>query len=665
MKNTRMKNILVVSVGTQTGVAMSEEIDAIFKAYAHTEFCFCHQILKKSEDCDIVVFSSEYSEALCSQYKRAGISYMSARRVINYTNIRGIIELEQGTQVLLVNDCEETASEAIDQLIEIGLNDIHYFPYYPGCKAYPEVLTAITPGEAAYVPAHIENIIDIGVRTLDIQTIYALMLLLGAEHLLCQSFVARYLKEIVHSSKSFLVSRRKAEQSEKLLETMIDSVDSGIAYVSSNSKIINSNKIFEDIFGKTKAELSGMEFEKLLSGQVLKLREGTSVIPVDGKPVLLGVKEVQTESSRAFLITADYGDKINRMNQRIKKDSLKGAGQKLYTFDNYFTWHEACRQMLLLAKKFTKTDGTILIQGESGTGKEILAQSIHHGSKRGENLFIPVNITAFTSSLIDSELFGYEDGAFTGAKKGGKAGIFELADKGTVFIDEIGDASMDFQVKLLRVLEGKCIRRVGGVEEIPVDVRIITATNKNLPRLIKENLFREDLYFRLNILPLCTIPLRERKNDILPLLRHFLSFYFNNEGIEKLLKGELVDFLTRYEWRGNVRELMNVAEYLGLTYEEERPSLDVLPAYMRNGESRGTCIRLGEEEYAVLHKIGENGSRSIGRNKLLKLLEEDGCEIGSGKIRSILKGLEDRGLIEQGGSGCVITEKGKSGLCSL
>lgn len=660
-----MKNILVVSVGAQTGTAMAEEIDAIFKDYARTEACLCHQLPKKSMGSDIIIFSSEYSEALCSQYKSPGIHYLSARRVINYTNIREIIELKKGTQVLLVNDCEETAAEAIDQLIDIGLKEIDYFPYYPGCKTYPEVSIAITPGEAACVPPRIARVIDIGVRTLDIRTIYDLMLLLEAVHLFNHSFVARYLKEIVTISRSFSENRKKAEQSEKLLETVFNSVESGIAYADADYKVISTNIIFEKIFNKSKEELAQRDLRTLLPHQEVWQRGDTSVAPINGRTVLFDVKEVQTEDSTAFLVTADYGDKISKMNQRIRKDSIQRPSPRLYTFDSYLTWNEECRRMLSLAEKFTKTDGTILIQGDSGTGKEILAQSIHHGSRRRNHPFVPVNITAFTQSLIESELFGYEEGAFTGAKKGGKAGIFELADKGTVFIDEIGDASMDFQVKLLRTLERKSIRRVGGVEEIPVDVRIIVATNKNLLNLIEQNLFREDLFFRLNILPLCTIPLRERKGDIIPLLRHFLSFHFEPEVLEKLLNKEIVDFFLGYSWSGNVRELMNVAEYLGLTYDGSdgaEPNLSILPAYIRNGKRQERRVMLGEEEFTVLHKVGDCGSRGVGRNKLLALLAEAGFNIGTGKIRSLLKRLEERDLIEQTGIGCIITESGKKVL---
>lgn len=657
-----MKNILVVSVGAPTGESMVKEVDSIFKDYAHTEFCLCHQLARKSSGFDIVIFSSRYSELLCAQYKLPNILYLPARRVINYTNIREIIELEKGTRALLVNDCEETANEAIDQLIEIGLNEIQYIPYYPGCKTFSDTSIAITPGELSYVPSQITKLIDIGVRTLDIQTIYDLMLLLDAGHLFTRNFVTRYLKEIVTISKSFSQSHKKAEQSEKLLETIFNSVESGIAYIGSNHNFIRTNLIFETILNQSKEKLYQKNFDKVMENKKISLKEGTFVVPINERTVLFKIKEVETENIPAFLVTADYADNISKMNQRIKIDSTPRPNRKLYTFDDYLTWDERCMKLITLAKKFTKTDGTVLIQGESGTGKEILAQSIHNGSARRNYPFIPVNITALSQSLIESELFGYEDASFTGAKKGGRPGIFELADKGTVFIDEIGDASLEFQVKLLRTLESKCIRRVGGVEEIPIDVRIIVATNKDLPDLIGRNMFREDLFFRLNILPLSTLPLRQRKADIMPLMRHFLSFYFDETTLNQLLNRELCQFFENYRWKGNVRELINITEYLRLTYEGGAFPVSSLPSYMHVVPEFKNHVFLSEHEYNILSKLGECGSRSTGRTRLQAILAGDGFDIGSGKIRNLLKELEQKGLIDQNPSGCNITDKGRHAL---
>lgn len=485
------------------------------------------------------------------------------------------------------------------------------------------------------------------------------MMLLNADHLFTQSLVARYLKEIVNISKSFSESHKKAQKSERLLETIIDSVDSGIAYVGSNHRIVRTNSIFETILNRSKKDLEDKDFDQFFYGNNVHLREGSYIIPADGRTVLFDVKEIEAGSTPDFLITANYADKINKMECQIKSNNNKKSPEILYHFDDYLAWDNKCKDMISLAVKFASTDGTVLIQGESGTGKEILAQSIHSFSNRRKHPFIAVNITALSYTLIESELFGYEDGSFTGAKKGGKPGIFEMADMGTVFIDEIGDAPMDFQVKLLRALERKSIRRVGGTEEIPVNVRIIVATNKELSVLIEKGLFREDLFFRLNILPIHTIPLRQRKKDIVPLMKHFLSLYFESDILDQLMNQELEAFLESYLWKGNVRELINVVEYLRLTYDNVTLTPSSLPAYIHNSSKQTKQIHLGEEEFLVLTKIAEYENSGIGRNKLHTTISDSGLKLGTGKIRSILKKLEDKDLIEQTSGGCVISEKGK------
>ncbi|MGI6552605.1 MAG: sigma-54 interaction domain-containing protein [Bacillota bacterium] len=208
------------------------------------------------------------------------------------------------------------------------------------------------------------------------------------------------------------------------------------------------------------------------------------------------------------------------------------------------------------------SDSTVLITGESGTGKEILARAIHANSNRSQEHFVTINCGAIPETLLESELFGYEEGAFTGAKKGGKLGKFEIANGGTIFLDEIGDMPLHLQVKLLRVLQEKVIERVGGSFSVPIDVRVIAATHRDLEEQAQQNQFRWDLYYRLNVIPLHIPPLRERQEDIMMLAKYFLEIY--NHKINKKIKyfaKETENLLLNYEWPGNVRELSNAVEY--------------------------------------------------------------------------------------------------------
>ncbi|MCX8027930.1 MAG: sigma-54 dependent transcriptional regulator [Thermodesulfovibrionales bacterium] len=244
---------------------------------------------------------------------------------------------------------------------------------------------------------------------------------------------------------------------------------------------------------------------------------------------------------------------------------------------------KAIRDIHEIIKKVSETDSTVLILGESGTGKELIAKSIHYHSKRRDYPFIHVNCAAIPSALLESELFGYEKGAFTGAFNS-RVGRFELADKGTIFLDEIGEMDPSLQVKILRVLQEKVFERIGGVKTLSVDVRIISATNKNLEIAVSEGSFRQDLYYRLNVIPIFVPPLRERLEDIPELCEYFIQKYSKKFGKEPLRLGEsIMEYLRRYQWHGNVRELENFIERLYVLKEDVVVTINDLPEKIRQG----------------------------------------------------------------------------------
>lgn len=246
---------------------------------------------------------------------------------------------------------------------------------------------------------------------------------------------------------------------------------------------------------------------------------------------------------------------------------------------------ERMRSIMKMLHRVSKMDTTILVTGESGTGKEMVMRSIHDMSQRADAPFISVNCGALPESLFESELFGYEKGAFTGAEKQ-RIGLFESAKGGTIFLDEIGEMPLKMQIKLLRVLQEKCIRRVGGTEEIAVDFRLLAATNRDLKKEVEENRFREDLYYRINVVPVHLPPLRERKEDILPLVKHFLNKFSGRLGEkEKELEPEVLVKIESHTWPGNVRELENTIERIVALTPGDTITVDNLPVQVQSAEA--------------------------------------------------------------------------------
>jgi transcriptional regulator with PAS, ATPase and Fis domain len=281
------------------------------------------------------------------------------------------------------------------------------------------------------------------------------------------------------------------------------------------------------------------------------LKEG-KIVGAVGKVIFNNLEQLTALSKRLSSLTS----KLNK-----SKGIINARNKAYYTFDHLIGKSNAFLEVKNEARKAASSDSNVLILGESGTGKELFAHSIHNGSRRSMGAFVKVNCAAIPAELIESELFGYEEGSFTGAKKGGKMGKFEVADGGTIFLDEIGELPLHMQVKLLRVLQEKEIERVGATSSIPVDVRIIAATNRNLTEMVAKREFRLDLYYRLKVMQLTVPSLKERTEDIKMLVNYFLDKYQNL--MKKKAKGvndHAIYLLCRYSWPGNIRELENVME---------------------------------------------------------------------------------------------------------
>lgn len=277
-------------------------------------------------------------------------------------------------------------------------------------------------------------------------------------------------------------------------------------------------------------------------------------------PILDENKEVKLILTTGKFLGIDTNNNFNRNTIIGRPRNASKNNVYYWSTDSVIAESRAMRQVLLKACRVAQTDTTVLLTGETGTGKEVLARYIHRYSKRAKEPFITVNCAALPDNLVESELFGYEKGAFTGAKPEGKAGLFECAHKGTIFLDEIGEFPLNLQGKLLRVLETREVRRLGGNKAVEIDVRVIAATNKDLEAMIRQGTFRSDLYYRLNVFPIKLPPLRERPEDILAMSFSFLEEFNKEYGSNYELTHYDLQSLLAYDWPGNVRELRNVVE---------------------------------------------------------------------------------------------------------
>jgi PAS domain S-box-containing protein len=326
-------------------------------------------------------------------------------------------------------------------------------------------------------------------------------------------------------------------------------------------------------------------------------------------------------------------DELNSLTKRVQslekelsryKGEFRERNKATYTFDSLIgnspTFLDAKDQ----AKKAAKSDSNVLILGESGTGKELFAHSIHNDSKRSMGVFIKVNCAAIPVELLESELFGYEEGSFTGAKKGGKIGKFEAADGGTIFLDEIGELPLHMQVKLLRVLQEKEVERIGSTRSIPIDVRIIAATNRNLEEMVEKGEFRLDLYYRLKVMIIEVPKLSERSEDIKMLVHHFLGKYqkLMNKPIEGI-SDRAIRILSSYTWLGNIRELENTIERaLNMVDEDEMVTSDHLPEEIRGYKRPSSALTLNEvmeetERQTIISYLAIMNGNKSGTAKML------------------------------------------------
>ncbi|MFA7467897.1 MAG: sigma 54-interacting transcriptional regulator [Desulfotomaculaceae bacterium] len=382
------------------------------------------------------------------------------------------------------------------------------------------------------------------------------------------------------------------------LNLIIESSYDGILLTDRDGCILKANQAHERITGLPSSEIQGRSMSELVQTGVYSrsivdevMREGKPVTILEKKHFLITGSPVRDQGGEIVRVVVNIRDltELNSLREQLEQTrelseryqgELNELRGKLIIQEGLVFNSPKMIELLQVASRLAAVDTTVLILGESGVGKEVIATTIHSKSKRKDGPFITVNCGAIPENLLESELFGYERGAFTGANREGKAGIFELAHNGTLFLDEIGDLPPGFQVKLLRVIQERVVLRVGGSKTRPINVRILAATNRDLETLVREGRFREDLYFRINVVPLKIWPLRERKEDIIPLVQVFREKYERQYGLRKNIDPRVYEALLNYHWPGNVRELDNIIERLMVTTLGQEITVGDLPAHV-------------------------------------------------------------------------------------
>ncbi|SMC55389.1 sigma-54 interaction domain-containing protein [Papillibacter cinnamivorans] len=423
----------------------------------------------------------------------------------------------------------------------------------------------------------------------------------------------------------------------------LNSIDDGFLMIDRAGRIVFASRAYEQLIGLRSEQIVGRLLLEMRPGarlknvmdqgqkqKYIKRVEGaqeyvTSLYPIVHEGEIIGGVSVGALLKHALEnseMVSKYKHKISELTRTIK--DIQRAS---ITFDNIVAKDLSSLSLQYLAKKVARKNIDILITGESGTGKEMYAQAIHNASERREESFIAVNCAALQNNLLESELFGYEEGAFTGARKGGKAGLFEAAEGGTMFLDEISELPYDLQAKVLRVLQEKTVRRVGGTKEIPVNVRVIAASNVDLESRIAKGIFREDLYYRIAVFPIEILPLRKRPDDILPMAGYFLRNYETQLGRRIDISEEARKALLLYEWPGNIRELKNAIDFAATLMNGFEITLEDLPQRLQNlyaqSDVKVSNLKVkvkAFEKKQILHAIDIYGDTLEGKKQAAEAL---------------------------------------------
>lgn len=675
------KRLALITMDDLTNELLFNQLTSLFGDSVSIERCTTEDNVCKYIDAPVALVSSVSLKVDVENKFRFGdkTKVIMSRRSIGKQGLKNLLEIPMGSRGILFIGHKDVSRDTVQLIKQLGITHFELQPEQSAQSDFDADLI-ITAGKANQLKDVNLPVVDIGILRLDITTIVEVLSALYLLDSKASLVSARYEREVIELCQEVSHALGQATIFSKELEVAINTNRDGMVMMDEAGRIVVSNQAAEELFKLPRERMVGRLFTRengfpwnwedlhTVDNSILMLHDYKLV--VNASPVETPLGKIGT------MLTFRDVTEIQRLEEMVRRDLAAKGHVARFTFQDIIGESTELKSVVKVAQRIAKTEATILIYGESGVGKELFAQAIHSASLRRNGPFVAVNFSALSESLMESELFGYDEGAFTGAKKGGKPGLFEMAHGGTIFLDEIGDASPALQTRLLRVLQEKQVMRVGATKIIPVDVRVIAATNKDLPGLIKKGTFRQDLYYRLNVLPLNIPPLRERRGDVLFLMQHF----FVKRGHQLNVIPSALQLLDRYDWPGNTRELQNVVEYLYCTSSADeiigeqnlpRHFLSLSKTNTLGSKNSGDLFKqLSEnapmEDYTLLLKTIKDSiaqGKSAGRRSLFRSIPG----MTEARLRVRLKELQDVGLVVlmSGRRGTRITERGLALLDSM
>ncbi len=670
------KKITIIGYTLKSLVDICGQLSSIFKENVHIKKVAVNNLNKLVDirsDLIIIPTYSLYNQVKNILKTEEDIVIMS--RTISKEGYLKLKDIASNKHAFIKDETNDMCEEMCAVINQLGIKNLKISPFSQTDKdSHDNLIITLQNNDDNY-----DKTINIGNALLDIDTIIEIGIRLNLYHILSITDLRRAYKEIVTPKTGLAYVLNKINSFESQIKVFLDSTDDGIIELDHEGKITvcndNALKIINykkqrviNSFGKY--IFPNISFSKVfMNKEIIK----DELAKINNKDVIISVYPMINSGKfyGAVAVVKEF-DEVEKKQHEIRKKLISKGHRAKYTFKDIIGNSKVIKECRSIAKRMAKSNSSVVITGETGTGKELFAQAIHNASNRRTYQFVAVNCGALPENILESELFGYEEGAFTGARKGGKRGLFEIAHKGTIFLDEISEMPYSIQIKFLRVLQEKEIMRLGSDRIIDIDIRVIAATNKNLEELVNKNKFREDLYFRLKVLPLNIPPLRTRLEDISLIIDYYKKEFGGNFELSSKAK----EALLKYNWKGNVRELRNFVEYFVYLGKDVIDTQNIPLMYrddsiVNSDDNMENSIKKfikfagkNVDKYIFVLRILKNSfdnKERTGRRSIHKEAVKNNVYLSEQEIRRILNELEKYYFIKinKGRGGSIITDYGK------